>query len=442
MFIHYVDLAWRSFKRTPLVSIVMVSAIAVGIGITMTSLSVYHMMSMDPIPSKSDKLFAVQLNTMDDGNQWWTDDNLPQQITYKDAIALYQADIGQAGMKIRKVPSTRTGFSVHMDRSTTKPFLESTRLTGRDFFDMFELEFEYGGAWSTQQEKSAAPVVVISHSLNQKLFGGANSIGKVINLDETKFQIVGVTKHWDIHTKYYDLTNGAFNNTENLFIPVSLLTTMELPTWGNTNGWKFEEVNTHQDKLNSELLWLQFWAELDSHEQVQQFENYLQAYLQEQGSLGRFDRRAQQFAVRDVNTWLDYNRVVSQDNRILVGLSFMFLIVCLANILGLLLGKFLKRAPEIGVRRALGANKTQVFMQHLVEVSMLGLFGGIAGIGIAQLGLWGVRQSYDYYSALATMDISMLVAAPFIAVFSCILAGMYPAWLVCKTAPAIYLKTQ
>ena len=120
----------------------------------------------------------------------------------------------------------------------------------------------------------------------------------------------------------------------------------------------------------------------------------------------------------------------------------MFLAVCLANILGLLLAKFLSRAPEVGVRRALGASKRQIFLQHLVEVAMLGCFGGLLGIVIAQIGLLGVRQSYDYYSSLATMDLTMLISAPLIAISTCILAGLYPAWLVCRTNPAIYLKSQ
>ena len=158
--------------------------------------------------------------------------------------------------------------------------------------------------------------------------------------------------------------------------------------------------------------------------------------------MGRFTRKEVAFGLRNVNDWLVYSGVVSEENRILVGLSFMFLIVCLANILGLLLGKFLRRAPEIGVRRALGASKRDIFIQHLVEVSALGFIGGLLGIGIAQLGLWGVRESYNYYSALATMDVYMLFAAPFIAITACIIAGLYPAWLVCRTAPALYLKTQ
>lgn len=437
MILHYLDLSWRSLKRTPLISALMIAAIAVGIGITMTSLSVYHMMSMDPIPQKSDRLFQPQLNTMDDGQTWWTEDDLPYQITYNDAMNLYNAPIPE-----RKVLSMRTGFSVHMNSSEVKPFLQGARVTGRDFFSMFDLDFVYGGTWSESQEREVVPVVVISTELNEKLFGGQNSVGKQIYLDDTSYEIVGVTEPWDIHIKYYDLNNGAFSNREEMFIPYSMIAAKELNSWGNTNGWKYQEINNYQDRLQSEQFWLQFWVELNSPEEEQEYREFLTAYLEEQGKRGRYSREKVQFALRDVNEWLDYNNVVSEDNRVLVGLSFMFLTVCLANILGLLLGKFLRRAPEVGVRRALGASKRQIFLQHLVEVSVLGLLGGLLGIGIAQLGLWGVRQTYSYYSALATMDLTMLLAAPSIAIGACIIAGLYPAWLVCRTTPAIYLKTQ
>ena len=81
-------------------------------------------------------------------------------------------------------------------------------------------------------------------------------------------------------------------------------------------------------------------------------------------------------------------------------------------------------------------------MQHIIEVAMLGLLGGLLGIVFAQFGLLGVRQSYSYYESLATMDLSMLLSAPLIAISTCVIAGLYPAWLVCKTNPAIYLKSQ
>lgn len=437
MFLHYIDLSWRSFKRTPMVTALMMLAIALGIGITMTSLSVYYMMAMDPMPDKSDKLFHPQLATMDEAETWWTSDDLAHQLTYKDVMNLYRADIPAL-----KAPSFRAGYSIHLNDGKVKPFMESVRVTSKDFFTMFEVPFLYGTSWSQTQEDNAEHVTVISQELNQKLFKGENSVGRTVYFDKRPFRVVGVFHNFGSHIKFYDLTNGVFNDVEKAFIPITLIEPLQIQTWGNTNGWKYEELVTFEDKLRSEESWLQFWVQLDTPQQVQEYRNFLTQYLIEQGNAGRFERESPKFALRNLKQWLDYNGVVNDDNRVLVGLSFMFLAVCLANILGLLLGKFLKRVPEVGVRRALGANKRHIFFQHLVEVSLLGLAGGVLGILVAQLGLWGVKATYSYYSALATMDLTMLLAAPLISITACVLAGLYPAWLVCRTNPAICLKTQ
>ncbi|GMM86817.1 ABC transporter permease [Pseudoalteromonas sp. SS15] len=437
MFSHYIDLSWRSFKRTPLVSLLMVIAIGVGIGITMTSLSVYHMMSMDPIPEKSDKLFAVQLQSMDEGESWWSPDSMPYQLTYRDTENLLNADL-----PFKRAALMKTGFSVHLNSDKVKPFLEQTRVASRDAFDMFNLSFINGGVWSKEQESSAAPVAVISQSISKKLFGTSNSVGETFYLDDLSVRVVGVIEDWKLHIKYFDLNNGSFNKPEHIFIPFSLIKANEIDTWGNTNGWKHEPVKVFNDKLQSEKFWLQFWVELNNASEKRVFEAYLENYIAEEKKAGRFTREKAEYKLRDVNQWISYWEVVNEDNKIMVALSFMFLAVCLANILGLLLAKFLRRAPEVGVRRALGASKKQVFFQHIVEVGMLGLFGGVIGIIVAQVGLFGIRQSLSYYDALANMDISMLMTAPLIAISACIIAGLYPAWLVCNTTPATYLKTQ
>ncbi|MBQ4850419.1 ABC transporter permease [Pseudoalteromonas sp. MMG013] len=437
MFFHYVDLSWRSLKRTPMVSLLMVIAIAVGIGITMTSLSVYHMMSADPIPSKSTQLHHVQLQTMDDGRDWWSDDNMPYQVTYPDAINLLNADL-----PYRRTAMIAAGFAVHVDDSDMKPFLERARVANADLFSMFNLEFIYGSAWTRNDEDTQASVVVISQSLNDTLFQGENSVGKTINLDGMTVRIVGVIKDWPTYVKYYDLNNGAFRDPEHIFLPFSLIAPNEIITWGNSNGWKAENVRGFQDKLKSEQFWVQFWVDLPTDEDELAYGQFLMSYMAEQQKLGRFARKELDFALRDVKQMMVYREVVNEDNKILVMLSFMFLAVCLANILGLLLAKFLRRAPEVGVRRALGASKTQVFIQHLVEVGLLGVIGGVLGIFIAQAGLWGMRKSNDAYTVIADMDLTMLLSAPAIAVSVCILAGLYPAWLVCRTTPATYLKSQ
>ena len=55
--------------------------------------------------------------------------------------------------------------------------------------------------------------------------------------------------------------------------------------------------------------------------------------------------------------WLVYERAVSDEVRILVLVSFSFLLVCLLNAMGLMLAKIMGRAGDIGVRRALGADR-------------------------------------------------------------------------------------
>ena len=136
------------------------------------------------------------------------------------------------------------------------------------------------------------------------------------------------------------------------------------------------------------------------------------------------------------------NEVVQDDNKVLVGLSFMFLAVCLLNMIGLLLAKFLGSGALVGLRRALGASRTVVFQQHLVEVAVVGVCGGVLGLAVAALGLFGVRSAYDNYDSLTRLDVTMGLIALTIAVLSGILAGLYPTWRVCRIQPATYLKTQ
>ena len=62
MFGYYFDLALRSFRRNKVLTALMVLAIALGIGASMTTLTVFHILSGDPIPEKSSVLFYPQLD--------------------------------------------------------------------------------------------------------------------------------------------------------------------------------------------------------------------------------------------------------------------------------------------------------------------------------------------------------------------------------------------
>jgi putative ABC transport system permease protein len=143
-----------------------------------------------------------------------------------------------------------------------------------------------------------------------------------------------------------------------------------------------------------------------------------------------------------VSEWLALNQVVQKDDSVLLGISFMFLAVCLLNTVGLLLAKFSGKVGVVSLHRALGASRKLIFRQHLVEVSLIGVAGGILGIGVGWLLLLALRLLYNNYEGVTHLDWSVGLIALVIALIAGILAGLYPTWRICRVQPAPHLKTQ
>ena len=94
------------------------------------------------------------------------------------------------------------------------------------------------------------------------------------------------------------------------------------------------------------------------------------------------------------------------------------------------------------MRRALGAARSEIFKQCLVEAGAIGLAGAVLGLGVAELGLWAVRHRPTQYAALAQLDGTMLLLTFVLALLASLLAGLLPAWRAMQITPAVQLKTQ
>ena len=435
---YYFRLAVKSLKSTPALTGLMMGTVALGIGVFMAALTVYYLMAANPIPHKSDVLFAVQLDSWDAAEPW--DDDRPElppwELTYRDAMALLESDIPARQLAMHKV-----ALVVQSDRKDVKPFQQTSRLTSGDFFAMFDIPFVHGGPWDAAADRDGTLVTVISREINDRLFGGVDSVGRTVNINDRDFRVVGVIDDWNPTPKYYDPNNGAFDEAEQIFIPMGVGRELSLFSSGNTNCWKDEAIKTFQEFMGSECVWWQFWVELESPAQREAYQGFIDSYVTSQKELGRFGRPLNN-TLTPVDEWLELRRVVRRDNKVLVGLSFLFLGVCLFNAVGLMLTRFVGRAPQIGVRRALGARKSAVFKQQLIEVGAIGAGGGILGLGLAWLALEGVKKLFPYYERLAELDFVMVGVAVLAAVVTTVVAGLYPAWRVCRVPPAGYLRIQ
>ena len=217
---------------------------------------------------------------------------------------------------------------------------------------------------------------------------------------------------------------------------------LELPNWGNTNCWKTPDGEGFAAFLQSECINFQMWVELPTLQDKRAYMAFLNNYVNDQKELGRFPRPLNN-QLLNVMQWMDDQKVVADDAQIMMWLSFMFLLVCLLNTIGLQLAKFSAKSAEIGLRRAVGATKGDLFFQYTIETAAVGIAGGILGLGLAFLGLVGIRQLYgDVLNDLASLDTTMITLALLLSLLASVCAGLYPTWRACNIAPASQLKSQ
>jgi putative ABC transport system permease protein len=433
----------------------MIGAIAVGIAASMIAITLYHARSGHPIPWKNDTLFAVTLDTRDDEPPQSFErhpEYPPVQVTYRDARALYASKI-----PMRAVMMYKSGQVATPDNKTVKPFGVATRLTTADFFTMFDVPFIYGTGWSRAEDDAPGAAVVISKFMNQKLFGGANSVGREVLLDGHPYRVIGVIAAWMPQPKYYDLNgSGGYEIPEDVFMPFGWMQAHKQMSRGNINCVsKRAKIEGFDSLLTQECVWLQYWAEFRSRADRDRYQAFVDNYTNDERKHGRFPRKNNNRIV-DVPTWLTMWDVVGEDSRMQLALGFVFLGVCVLNTLGLMLAKFMSAAPISGLRRALGARRMDIVRQHLIEVIVVGLLGGAVAMALTLGGLSflkvlmfsGMLAHSDnpdrvaLVQSLVHMDIPVMVAAIALSLLTGVLAGLYPAYRIGRLAPATFLKTQ
>lgn len=436
MFTYYLKLGFRNLRRNPVLTALMVMTLAVGIAASMSSLTLLYVMSGDPIPHKSDRLFVPLLDNAP-LQQPNPSDDPPNQLTYRDAMAL------KANGPSERATSVMGIFgALDSGRPDQPPSQLQGIAVNSDFFGMFDVPFRSGGAWSTQDDERGGSVAVIRESLADRVFGDADPVGRTLRFQGRDYKVTGVIRRWEPLPKFYRLVGGNNFEFEELFIPYANAIANEMDNQGSVNCNVDGEVAPGYEGLkNSECTWVQFWVELADAGDRGTYKAWLDGYVTEQKKLGRFQRPLNN-RLHDVMDWLEFQEVVGDDSRLQTWLAFGFLLVCLVNVIGLLLAKFTARSGEIGVRRALGAPRREVFKQYLTEAGVIGVVGGLCGIALTYGVLALMARQSEAIAAIARVDWVMLSTALVLSLIASLLAGLLPTWRACQVRPAVQLKSQ
>ncbi|HET8898139.1 MAG TPA: ABC transporter permease [Rhodanobacteraceae bacterium] len=437
MFAYYVNLGLRSLKRNPALTALMVMTIAFGVAASMTTWSVFRAVSGDPIPWKSAQLFVPQVDNWGPKHTGKTG-NPPEAMSWPDAMNLMRAHRAHYQSALYAISP-----AIVPTRAGQHPFYAGGHAVFGEFFPMVDVPFAYGGPWSASDDAQRARVAVISSKLNDKLFDGANSVGKTLNVDGTDYRVVGVMASWNPQPRFYDIVNsGGFNaQQEDLLLPFNTAIDLQMGNNGNTNCYESPKQPGFVGLMHSECVWISFQVELDDAAQVAAYTQFLDGYAREQQQAGRFSW-APNNRLRSLPEWLAYQHVVPDDTRTSLLVALGLLLVCLVNTAGLLLAKFLRRSAEIGVRRALGASKGEIVRQFLIEAGMVGVAGGVLGLLLTGLGVLGVGWVMPHEIAvLARIDTALLALTVLLSVLVAALAGLYPTLRAAAVQPAWQLKS-
>jgi len=299
------------------------------------------------------------------------------------------------------------------------------RFCDADMFQLLNVDFRYGGPFTRADERAAppAPVVVLSDLLNEKLYGGADSVGRTLRIAGRDFRVVGVMRRRTGRMSLLDYGVPP-ESMANVVIPFAFADQLRPVPWISWPpapagaGWR-----TIADSASGVT---EYWVRLPSEEARTRFA----AALSGVGPQWKL-HSAQEIARRFSKPPPPY--------RVFVILTLVVMEVSVINLMRMLLAKATSRAAEIGIHRALGAGRNVIFSRQLLEGVLVSMVGSGLGVVLA------VPTVSMFDRLIPDMPIRLAVTPTVvgIALLICLLAGLvsgiYPAWRIASVPPTRYL---
>jgi predicted permease len=389
-FVQDARLALRLARRFPLFTTVVLLTIALGVGATTAIFSAVHAVMLQPLPfADGDRLVSI----------WGTnpDKSIPR--------------FGVSWPDFRDWKTRSRSFddmSLYVGNVTTLvapegPESVACLYVSSNFLDVLGIKPGLGRGFGVDDQRGeSSNTVVLGYGYWQRRFAGDRSvIGRSVTVNGRPRTIIGVLPAGA------ELLGPAFVGA-----PLDIVTVMELSSYSS--------VERHAQHLFGAIGRLKRGVTLDAARA-----DILQTQTQvstENPEIAGWT--ASVFYVAD-----DLSLNTTQPLLILLAASLLLLVIACINVANLLLVRGATRAREIAVRQALGASRSRLAIQFLVESAILAVCGGVLGVGIAALAVRAIRSMIPFGVIARAEDIRM--SAPVLAfalAISLVAALAFGAW--------------
>jgi len=293
-------------------------------------------------------------------------------------------------------------------------FIEETVIsTDKDFLKMFGIRFIRGDINTALDDPHS---IVITEETSKKYFGNEEALGKTVASRGFNVTVTGVVKSMpeNSHIQF------------NILIPVEWLSLLA----AHTNGWN-ERFNTYielKKGTESKIVEAKIHDFIKRHNKESNSEIFLQNIKKVHlYSLGKYF--ADSYGTGDIT----YVRILSM-------IAVFILIIACINFLNLSTAQSARRAREIGVRKAAGANKRKIVFQFLGESLLIVLVAHVIAMILVELLLPGFNNLIGKQLSVNYQSAGLYIGLITVVLFCGLLAGSYPAFYLSSLKPLDVIK--
>lgn len=318
-------------------------------------------------------------------------------LTYDDVLLLKgKSDIAAA-----------TGVYKGVDKLNKLNILVSTTGVDEDWAVTNKLDLQYGRFISREELIKKKSAAVIGDEVNKEVFDGKNSLGKTFKLNQKDYTVVGILAY----KKPQNMGPQSEDINVKIFLPIT------------------EMLDRVNDKNISQVI-----VKASSSQAITAVESTIANTLKSHHSEDEFTVLKQQDMLDTINN------ILGMLNAALGGIAAISLVVGGIGIMNIMLVSVTERTREIGIRKAVGAKRSDIMSQFLIESVTVSLIGGLLGLGLGTLGSRLLPSAFPMlHTALSIPAVIISILFSFcIGIFF----GVYPAARAASLDPVEALRSE
>ena len=410
---NYALIALRNIRKRKVFSFINITGLAISLSLCLFVVKLtFTLYSSDRFHEKKDRIYRV----------------ISRVIVENDFIERATAPLPLA-YELEQIPEIETAVRIKKNFGGAAVTKEKTLMVqglyaDRDFFHVFSYEFEAGDPKTALAEPYS---IVVTEELSQKFFSTGSSVGEILSIkDVGDFKITGVMKDTSklhSHMRFECLASLSTLNSLEKQKKISA----SLENWKNLNdNYVYFLLRENASPNRIEEL---FPAIVKKHYPDTETE-----YIYSLQALTKISPG------KNLGNFLSTPAVSPQLPLLLSSIALLIMIIACFNYTNLSLAKALSRAKEVGIRKALGANRFKLITQFIGEAVTYALIAFVLALILLKLVIPLFVSQMPLPTETESQSLGVTLFFILFAVFTGILAGIIPALYMSKFNPAEVLK--